>query len=242
MQLALIKTLIATLVLIWYYKDGRFFVTADSREAIYANGKITYDDNACKLVPIGRFLFFETGYPILKIDNQIIVSGDVIAKRLLNEHRGKSTITKPEVDSLADRWALEMKNGILRYLTNYPLAQRPPGGTNGVFVASLTDGSTYGVIRHLNVGTGNEISITPSNIAQGFVGVGDYDGNRIANRRLQDARSRNVLTDQPGELLYQVEENTITDLASQGVGGLVDEVVLMPNQAPLWLHRKMICP
>lgn len=240
MHLALVKSLMATLVLLWFYPDGTFFITADSAEEKLFDGVRTVDNEMCKLFPTGNVVFFETGHPIVFFNGMTVVNGEWIAKRLLT---GESRLkTKEDVDRVADQWAKEMKIGFDYYISKYPTVQPFPGGSNGVFIASLADGTTYGTIRTLNIdSSGTIVSIAPRGILQGFVGVGDYDGNRIANAKLAAARSQGVLKDDPGRLLYQVEQSTIRALKSDKVQGPVDEIVVRPGQKPVWLHKKSSC-
>jgi hypothetical protein len=240
MHLALVKSLIATLVLVWLYPNGTFFITADSAEEKLLNGSRTVDNDMCKLFPTENVVFFDTGYPIVFFNGMTVVNGEWIAKRLLTvESRLK---VKEDVDRTADQWAKEMKIGLDYYISKYPTVQPLPGGSNGVFIASLADGTTYGTIRRLKIdSSGTIVSIAQSDILQGFVGVGDYDGNRIANAKLAAARSKGVLKDNPGGLLYQVEQSTIQALKSDKVQGPVDEIVVRPGQKPVWLHKKSSC-
>lgn len=142
MHLAFLTALIATLVLLWHYPEGRYFVTADSREVIIKNGTTTYDDAACKLTAVGHLVFFATGYPKGTIGTQTIFDGQSIALTLLQGYRHRNLLTQQNVDALADSWAARMKSGIEDYL-GHPYVRRPPGGAVGVFIASLSDGSTY---------------------------------------------------------------------------------------------------
>jgi hypothetical protein len=240
MQFALLKSLIATLVLVWLYPNGTFYISADSAREVLMNGVRTVDHNMCKLVPEGNVVFFETGHPTAILNGLTVVDGDQIAKRLLGT--GSQIKTSQDVEQLADKWAAEEKLGLDYYISKYPYVQPLPGGSVGVFIAALADGSNYGTTRNLKLdSSGTILTIVPSKIQQGFVGVGDYDGNRIANAKLLSARSRGVLKDDPGRLLYQIEENTIKELATDKVQGPVDEIVLRPGQKPVWLHRKPSC-
>src|ERR1700735_1014739 len=126
MHLAFLRALIATLVLLWHYADGRFFVTADSREVTLSNGIPTYDDNACKLTAVGHLVFFETGYPKGTIGTQTIFDGQSVALPLLQGYQHHKLLTQQNVDALADTWADRMKSGIEDYL-KHPFVQRPPG-------------------------------------------------------------------------------------------------------------------
>jgi hypothetical protein len=241
MQFTFLKALIASLVLVWHLADGRFVLTADSREVIIKNGAKVYDDNACKLIDSGRIVFFETGYPKGMFDDKTIYDGENIARGLLLQHRHEP-LTGKSVDSLADLWAKRMKTDLETYM-QIPMAQRPPGGTAGIFLASLTDGSTYGTIRTVDPDeTGNKAVVAATSVTtRGFLGVGDHDGNRIANRILADRRARQILEDDPARLLFEVETDTIKELNSPGVGGKVDELVLRPNQAAVWIRKKSFC-
>jgi hypothetical protein len=236
MHLALVKSLIATLVLLWLYPDGTFFNTADSAEEKLLNGVRTVDNDMCKLLPTGNVVFFETGHPIVFFNGMTVVNGEWIAKRLLTGERLK---TKEDVDS-SSRSVGQGNEDRLRLL-HLEVSNRAalPGGSNGVFIASLADGTTYGTIRSLNIdSSGTIVSIVPRGILQGFAGVGDYDGNRIANAKLAAARSQGVLKDDPGRLLYQVEQSTIQALKSDKVQGPVDEIAIRTGQKPVWLHKK----
>jgi hypothetical protein len=240
LHVALVKSLIATLVLVWLYPDGTFFITADSAREKLSNGVRQVDHNMCKLFPVGNTIFFEAGHPIAFLGDLTVVDGEQIAKRLLDG--GKQLKTSKDVEQLADKWAAEEKLGLDYYLFKYKYVQPLPGGSVGVFVTSLADGSAYGTTRNLKLdSSGTIISIVPSRIQQGLVGVGDYDGNRIATAKLSSARSRGVLKDNPGRLLYQIEESTIAKLASDKVHGPVDEIVLRPGKKPVWLHKKPNC-
>lgn len=90
-------------------------------------------------------------------------------------------------------------------------------------------------------GEGNQAFIKPSTVTQAFLGVGDHDGNRIAYRHFYEKRTQHILADDPAQLLADVENETITELNSKGVGGDVDELVLRPKQAAVWIHRKTRC-
>jgi hypothetical protein len=124
MHLALVKSLIATLVLLWLYPDGTFFITADSAEEKLLNGVRTVDNDMCKLFPTGNVVFFETGHPIVFFNGMTVVNGEWIAKRLLT---GESRLkTKEDVDRAADQWAKEMKIGFDYYISKYPTVQPYP--------------------------------------------------------------------------------------------------------------------
>jgi len=122
--LAFVKSLIATLVLLWLYPDGTFFITADSAEEKLSEWGSQVDNDMCKLFPTGNVVFFETGIQSCFYNDMTVVNGEWIATRLLT---GESRLkTREDVDRVADQWAKEMKIGFDYYISKYPTVQPLP--------------------------------------------------------------------------------------------------------------------
>lgn len=241
-QLWFLRTLAATLVLVWQLRDGRFIVTADSREVIAGNVVSIYDSDACKLHIVSpRVVFFDTGYPRARAYGKVVFDGVDVAREVVKV-KSPGPLTPAVVDSWASEWSQRMKSNLYSYLAQYPELPKPPGGSVGVFIVSLPEGGTYGSIADLDYSNGQVVGHEPQSIVQGFAGVGDYDGNRIAVRKFNEHHFHDAIPQDPVAALYQIQNETITELNSIGVGGLTDELVLSPGNPPLWIHRKPECP
>jgi len=242
MPLLFLKALVATLILVWQLADGRFIVTADSREVNVRRMATIFDNNACKLHVLSpSVVFFETDYSKATAYGRVVFDGVAIARDVIMSHSHEQ-LTSVTVDSFADEWTKKMEAGFHTYIDQYPQLPRPPGGSLGVFLVSLSDGSTHGAIASLDYIDGQLIVDKPKPVIRGFNGFGDHDGNKLALETFNERHLNTTLPTDPALALYRLEDDTTKELNAPGVGGLTDEVVLSPGHIPFWAHRKPECP
>jgi hypothetical protein len=202
MHLAFLKALVGTLILVWYLADGRFLITADSREWNVGTVVTAYDNNACKLHVLSpRIVFFATNNSKAMAYGRTVLDGVAVAREVITSH-SQERLTSSTVDSFANEWAKKMEAGFDRYIDQYPQLPRPPGGALGVFLVSLADGSAYGASMSFDYVGGQITANKPGSVIHGFNAYGDHDGNRLALKTFNERHFNTAIPADPALALY----------------------------------------
>jgi hypothetical protein len=136
--------------------EDKFIVAADSRSSMLI-GKVTPDDNQCKIVPIGdHFVFATSGnvaYTSHSADDPVSAwTNWTEAKKVVHARQRAKGDAQKRVDRVADSWAEDMKSKWeTLYLHQKDLveqATKPPSFdlTTGIF-ATATNGKLAFAIR-----------------------------------------------------------------------------------------------